>query len=45
MGVRLHTVNGKSFTELNFHSFDPMKYFVEILSRFIGQECSQLKHV
>jgi len=37
-----HTINGESFTGLNFRGFDPMKYFAEILSRFIGQECSQL---
>jgi len=36
------TVNGESFTGLNFRGFDPMKYFAEILLRFIGQECSQL---
>jgi len=36
------TINGESFAGLNFRSFDPMKYFAEILSRFIGQECSQL---
>ena len=34
----LITVDGKSFPGLNFRSFDPMKYFVEILSQFIGQE-------
>ena len=33
------TVDGESFAGLNFCGFDPMKYFVEILSRFIGQEC------
>jgi len=38
----VHTVNGESFAGLNFHGFDPMKYFTEILSWFIGQECSQL---
>ena len=32
------TVDGESFAGLNFRGFDPMKYFVEILSRFIGQE-------
>jgi len=36
------TVNGESFAGLNFRAFDPMKYFAKILSRFIGQECSQL---
>ena len=34
-----NTVDGESFTGLNFHGFDPMKYFMEIFSRFIGQEC------
>jgi len=38
----LITINGESFAGLNFHGFDPMKYFAEILSQFIGQECSQL---
>ena len=33
------TIDGESFAGLNFRSFDPMKYFAEILSRFIGQEC------
>ena len=33
-----NTVDGESFAGLNFRGFDPMKYFVEILSRFIGQE-------
>jgi len=37
-----YTVNGESFAGLNFHSFDPMKYFAEILLQFVGQECSQL---
>jgi len=31
------------FAGLNFCGFDPMKYFVEILSQFIGQE--QLKYL
>jgi len=35
------TINGESFAGLNFRGFNPMKYFVEILSWFIGQECSQ----
>ena len=34
----MNTVDEESFTGLNFHDFDPMKYFMEILSRFIGQE-------
>jgi len=38
----VYTVNGESFTGLNFHGFDPMKYFAEILLQFIGRECSQL---
>ena len=33
------TVDGESFAGLNFHGFDPMKYFAEILSRFIGHKC------
>jgi len=34
------TLNGESFTGLNFHGFDPIKYLAEKLSRFIaiGQE-------
>ena len=42
LGNQLYTVNGETFAGLNFRGFDPMKYFAEILSRFIGQECSQL---
>jgi len=28
-----------SFAGLNFCGFDPMEYFAEMLSWFIGQEC------
>ena len=31
-----YTVDEESFTRLNFRGFDPLKYFVEILSWFIG---------
>ena len=37
--VLIITVDGESFAGLNFRGFDPVKYFAEILSRFIGQEC------
>ena len=36
LGYRLCTIDGESFAGLNFCSFDPMKYFAETLSRFIG---------
>ena len=34
----VNTIDGESFAGLNFHGFDPMKYFADILSRLIGQE-------
>ena len=37
--VAKSTVDGESFAGLNFHGIDPLKYFAEILLRFIGQEC------
>ena len=33
-----YAVDGDSFAGLNFRGFDPMKYFIEILLRFIHQE-------
>jgi len=41
MAIYDYNVNGESFAGLNFRGFDPMKYFAEILSRFIGQKLAR----
>ena len=33
------TVNGEGFSGLNIHSFNPIKIFTGIFSRFLGQSC------
>ena len=33
------TVNMERFVELNVHSFSPIKFFMEIILRYIGHQC------
>ena len=43
--VPRHTVDVERFTGLNIHSFSPMKFFAEILSWCIGQQCLLLTYL
>ena len=39
IGVVTITLNKERFAGLNIRGFSPMKFFVEILSQFIGHQC------